>query len=203
MIWPGVQLLPNDFITESEGNLEMPFRLATFRRNIGKNLDGPVREAMIEASQDYETLSTPQQKASFIRDLMISIDDKVDEASRWRIMEDCGRNCIGASILEKALALKKQSTSIDDLMTRLNQTHIGGGHLIRDGNVIHASYDRCYCGSVSSTRQPISSTYCHCSCGWYRQLFETLLNQPVKVELLSSILQGDKRCQFLIHLSSE
>jgi predicted ArsR family transcriptional regulator len=42
-----------------------------------------------------------------------------------------------------------------------------------------------------------SATYC--SCGWYRQLFETLLDGPVEVELLGSIVQGDERCRFLIH----
>ena len=63
---------------------------------------------------------------------------------------------------------------------------------------IEAAYDRCYCGSVSKTREPISATYCACSCGWYRQLFETLLGTAVEVELLESIIQGSERCRFLI-----
>jgi predicted hydrocarbon binding protein len=53
---------------------------------------------------------------------------------------------------------------------------------------------------VSKTGEPFSATYCHCSCGWYRQLFETLLNGPVEVELLGSIAQGDEHCRFLIHI---
>jgi hypothetical protein len=72
--------------------------------------------------------------------------------------------------------------------------------LHRDGEVIYAAYDRCYCGSVNKTRELFLATYCHCSCGWYQQLFETLLDRPVEVELLGSILQGDERCRFLIRI---
>jgi len=59
-------------------------------------------------------------------------------------------------------------------------------------------YERCYCGSVSQTKEPFSATYCYCSCGWYRQLFETLLERPVEVELLGSVIQGDENCRFKI-----
>ena len=116
---------------------------------------------------------------------------------RYTVMEEPGRRCIGANALEKARRLQKDATDLDNLMSRLNQAHIGGGHLQRDGEVIHASYDRCYCGSASKFRELLSPTYCHCSCGWYRQLFESLLNRPVEVELSASILQGNECCQFL------
>jgi hypothetical protein len=38
------------------------------------------------------------------------------------------------------------------------------------------------------------------TCGWYRQQFETLLDGPVEVELLGSIVQGDENCRLLIHV---
>jgi hypothetical protein len=115
-------------------------------------------------------------------------------------MEACGSSCISHSVMEKARRLQVDAQDLDDLLGRLNQAHIGGGHLQRQGDAIHATYDRCYCGSVSKSREPFSSTYCFCSCGWYRRLFEKLLHGPVEVELLCSILQGDENCQFLIHL---
>jgi predicted ArsR family transcriptional regulator len=45
---------------------------------------------------------------------------------------------------------------------------------------------------------PTSEAAIYGGCGWYRQLFETLLEQPVEVDLLASIVQGDERCRFLI-----
>jgi predicted hydrocarbon binding protein len=132
--------------------------------------------------------------------MMEVLEREVDEQTRRAIMEACGRRCIGASTLQKARRIAREAGDLDDMLRRLNEVHLGGGHLQLDGDVIHAAYDRCYCGSVSKTREPFSATYCHCSCGWYRQLFETLLERPVEVELLGSILQGDERCRFLIRV---
>ena len=178
----------------------MPFRPQIFQQNFEPWVEGSAREELIQACQAFAALTTPQQKAQSIRGMMEVLDREVTEETRWAIMEECGRCCIGLSTLEKARRLQQEGQSLDDLLDHLNEAHIGGGHLLREGNVIHAAYDRCYCGSVSTSRQPFSATYCHCSCGWYRQLFEMLLNKPVEVELLGSILQGDEHCRFLIHL---
>jgi hypothetical protein len=79
---------------------------------------------------------------------------------RYTVMEEPGRRCIGANALEKARRLQKDATDLDNLLSRLSQAHIGGGHLQRDGEVIHASYDRCYCGSVSKRWiSPMSCQY--------------------------------------------
>jgi predicted ArsR family transcriptional regulator len=125
---------------------------------------------------------------------------EIGEENAKGVMEACGQRCIGQSVLQKALKLQQVSRNFDDLLAKLNQEHIGGGNLWREENIIHASYEHCYCGSVSKTRKPISTIYCQCSCGWYKRLFETLLEKPLKVELLDSIIHGANTCQFIIHI---
>jgi predicted hydrocarbon binding protein len=176
----------------------MPFNLRTFQDKVENWTEGAWDGELSKICQSYEKLTTQQQKAHSIKQMMELLDRNVEAGTRYTIMEECGRRCIPASVLAKADRLKKNAIDLDDLLSRLNQSHIGGGHLQQDEQVIHASYDRCYCGSVSKTREPISATYCHCSCGWYRQLFESLLNKPVEVELLGSIIQGNECCQFVI-----
>jgi hypothetical protein len=132
--------------------------------------------------------------------MMELLDQKVTENKRMELMQSCGRNCICASTLDKAIRLQTQAVDLDDLLNLLNKAHIGGRHLRRKGNSIHAEYHRCYCGSVSKTKSKFSPTYCHYSCGWYRQLFESILKKPVRVELLSSIIQENDRCRFKINL---
>ena len=178
----------------------MPFRVQVFQENVARRAGSALQDELAQACDAYASLTTPQQKARCIRSIMDRLDREMDEETRWAIMEACGRRCIGASTLREARRLQQEAQDLDDLLRRLNQARIGGGHLQREGWVIHAAYDRCYCGSVSKTREPFSATYCHCSCGWYQQLFETLLDAPVEVELLGSIIQGDERCQFLIHI---
>jgi len=176
----------------------MPFKPQVFQENVAGRVPDATAEALAQACVEYGALTTPMQKARCIKTMMDALDQAVDEPTRQAIMQACGRQCIGASTLDKARKLAKTTADLDDLLEKLNQAHLGGGHLRREGGVIHAAYDRCYCGSVSKTKEPFSATYCHCSCGWYRQLFETLLERPVEVELLSSILQGDENCCFLI-----
>ena len=128
------------------------------------------------------------------------LDAKQREKMGERVVEACRKvGYRSAGTLETARRLQRLSADIDDLLERLNQAHIGGGHLWRDPSGIHATYDRCYCGSVSKTPERISATYCGCSCGWFQQLFKALLDEPVTVELLGSVVQGDERCSFLIH----
>ena len=130
--------------------------------------------------------------------MMAVLDREVDEEARRAIMEACGRTCISGRTLAEAGRLQREANDLDDLLHGLNEVHIGGGQLRCEGEVIRAVYESCYCGSVSHTREPLSATYCRCSCGWYRELFETLLKRPVEVELLSSIIQGHDGCEFLI-----
>jgi len=176
----------------------MPFRPQFFQDNIAGRVPETTAETLAQACADYDALTTPLQRARCLKGMMDALDQAVDEPTRQAIMQACGRQCIGASVIDKARKLAKTASDLDDLLAQLNQVHIGGGHLRREGDVIHATYTRCYCGSVNQTKAPFSATYCHCSCGWYRQLFETLLERPVTVELVSSIIQGDASCQFRI-----
>lgn len=178
----------------------MPFSVQAFLEEVESHTKGKVDDNLIRLCEQYGSLTTPKKRAACIKEMMDLLDASLNTKTRQAIMETCGRHCIGRSksVIEKALRIKKQSSDVDDLLRRLNDAHIGGGNLTRTGKAIYASYDRCYCGSVSKSTEHLSPTYCHCSCGWYRRLFEILLDKPVKVELLSSIIQGDAKCRFVI-----
>ncbi|MHA2297266.1 MAG: hypothetical protein ACXADA_14655 [Candidatus Hodarchaeales archaeon] len=51
--------------------------------------------------------------------------------------------------------------------------------------------------------QPVSPIFCNCSGGYYKDYWEGVLDQPVKVELLESVIKGDKVCKFALHLPRE
>ena len=178
----------------------MPFNIQRFINSLNSHVDESVRVRLMQDRVAYDNLSTPSQTAKWIGNMMSDLKEQVRENIARSVMEDCGRRCIGHSVLERAKRLQQEATDFDDLLNKFNQAHIGGGKLRRVGNVVFASYARCYCGSVSKTRQPISTTYCHCSCGWYKQLFETLLEKSVDVDLVDSIIQGADACRFIIHI---
>jgi predicted hydrocarbon binding protein len=176
----------------------MPFRPERFVQNLRAQVDDATSERVIAGLPPYEAARSPARKAAWIAELMVRLEQAVGPEAAGTVMEACGRQCIGKSTLARARQVAAGAQDVDDLLARLNEAHLGGGHLRREGGVIRAAYDRCYCGSVSKAREPLSATYCRCSCGWYGELFEAALGQPVEVKLLGSIASGDEQCRFLI-----
>ena len=61
----------------------------------------------------------------------------------------------------------------------------------------------CHCPRIRDalkTNIGISATYCYCGAGYYKGIWKEILQLPVKVELLESVLKGDDVCKIAIHL---
>ncbi len=64
----------------------------------------------------------------------------------------------------------------------------------------------CHCPRVRDilkTGKRLSTTYCHCSAGFYKKNFEEILQCPVDVEIVQTVLSGDQVCSFTIHLPAD
>ncbi len=48
--------------------------------------------------------------------------------------------------------------------------------------------------------QPIDPVFCGCSAGYFKNFWEAVLNEPVRVEVLKSFIKGDQICEFALHL---
>ncbi len=135
--------------------------------------------------------------AKWVTNLLIALDGMVDEETRVRVLESCGRKCIGEGFLVKAQTLAKKSKSTDEFLENLNRIW---KHLHVDKNGVFVVYDQCYCPMVRSYKGKLSPSFCNCSVGWIKELFERSLNKPVKVEKLGTIKQGNKQCKFRVTL---
>ncbi len=101
-----------------------------------------------------------------------------------------------------------------------NEPEMGGG--VRDGNVVYETkipfltpqflaetdpvmkrYFYCHCPwSREAIRSgaAVSPIFCNCSAGFHRKPWQAALGQSVQVDVLESVLKGDDRCRFAIHL---
>jgi hypothetical protein len=68
-------------------------------------------------------------------------------------------------------------------------------------------YWYCHCPwvreALKEEAQPVDPIFCNCSGGYYKNYWEVVLGQPVKVEVLESILKGDPVCKFALVLPPE
>jgi hypothetical protein len=62
----------------------------------------------------------------------------------------------------------------------------------------------CHCPRVRdlvATGGTLSPTYCYCGAGFYRDIWEEIVQCPVRVEVLETVLQGGDVCRFAIHFT--
>lgn len=141
-----------------------------------------------------------KQNLKFVHDwisnLMKNMDSHLDEETKIKIMEECGRAC--AKNHTKKEALKSQG-QLDGWLTKMKKW-IGEENVQKEKNLVRVIYSKCYCPILQDSQPILSNTYCHCSRGWLKENFETVLERPVKVKLEDSIMRGGKQCRFSIFL---
>ena len=98
------------------------------------------------------------------------------------------------------LAGIRQGDSI--IATKIPKSGYLGAYMAEPDPDIRRRY-YCHCPRVRDALQSsgtLPATYCYCGAGFYRGIWEEILQQPVQVELLESVLQGDDVCKVAIHL---
>jgi hypothetical protein len=101
---------------------------------------------------------------------------------------------------------------------------IGGG--VRAGNIVYETkipyntkayleetdpqkkhYHYCHCPwakeSLRHGALKVNPMWCQCSGGFHKRQYEVIFGQPIHVEVLQNVLQGDPVCRFAIYLPEE
>lgn len=174
--------------------------MTRFKRCIDAEAGVALSKQVIVKTEQFDGTSNYAQKARWIRKAVQRLEKKAGRATAIKVLQACGMKCCGPTQQKRARQFMEESKSVKELLAKLNEAGIGGGRLkLKDRNTIVGGYDRCYCGRVKQTTEPFpTDTYCHCSTGWYKSLFEAAFDKPVHVKLTQSILQGADTCEFEI-----
>jgi len=134
----------------------------------------------------------------WIIDLVAGLDKYVDEETRLKLLEECGRHCQSPGFVKKAKSIYKKSKNLDDFLDKFSKVY---KHLHKEGDNVYIIYPNCYCSQVNKIpKGKLSGTYCNCSRGWAKALFEGALGRPVEVIMEESIISGNNQCKFKIIL---
>lgn len=132
----------------------------------------------------------------WVVNLMAGIDAHLDDETKLRLMESCGRACARGGVAAEAEACRGD---LGKLLAKLKRW-IGKENVRWEGDLVHLTYAKCFCHLVADGPATLPATYCLCSRGWVKEIFETVLEKPVDVELLDSIKRGGESCRFVVHL---
>lgn len=154
-----------------------------------------------------------EEAEQWIRRLMDNMDAILDDEIRSRLMQACGRACY-----TKAFGVGSEepppSGALDSLLSAYQAR--GETEIRREGNTVYYQYGpseqnpyglrlldgHCMCPVVESGPAELSPTYCQCSAGYVREMFERLTGEPCRVEVLESLRSGGSRCRFKVDLLS-
>jgi hypothetical protein len=178
-----------------------------------EQLAGKTTATKVMKGSEQITEKTDKRKtAEWVKNAMEKLDALVEEKTRVQIMQNCGYNCAkkNSKVIERAVAKRRKYASIDEFLEAEQQKPMKGTKLAREGNRLYQFYTpqaftrpmRCYCSLLRGlpNKETISKTYCNCSRGFVEKFWENVLGRPVKVDLMQSVVSGDKECKFAIHL---
>lgn len=138
------------------------------------------------------------------------LDNTLDEETKKKVMMTNGRNCYQEWI--KSTGQQTEVVPYEKWVARVRENVKDGSFQI-DGNIIYFQYmgsaetgqaapeNVCLCPMVESKPAGLSKTYCLCSVGYVKAMFEQTFGKPVDVQLVDSVLYGGKRCKFKITVS--
>ena len=137
----------------------------------------------------------------WIKSLLDNLKESLDDKTRIKVLENCGRKCCHSSgFYKKAQESMSKAKNNNEFLDKLGKVW---SHLLREGENIYVVYDKCYCPLGRTLLKDYSgqlSLYCNCSRGWIKEMFESAIKKPVKVELEKSIIRGDNLCRFKVTL---
>jgi hypothetical protein len=122
---------------------------------------------------------------AFLRDTMGLDDDTVRE------VVDRGWGLAGIRQRDTIIATKIPKSG--NLVAYLNET---------DPDERRRLY--CHCPRIREvlrSAEPFPPVYCYCGAGFYKAIWEEILQRPVTVEVLESVMAGDEVCKIAIHLA--
>lgn len=135
------------------------------------------------------------------------IDQTLDEETRKKLMAANGRACYQEWIRDTRQEIKQ--VDFDQWAEEAGKKIKQEGFKI-EGNVIYFQFNSsaetggsspeeiCLCPMVESKPEGMSPTYCHCSVGYVKEMYELKFGRSVEVELIDSVLKGGRRCKFRI-----
>lgn len=189
-----------------------------FARHAGRVLGAAASAEVAQALQSLTPETPAAERAEKIIAAVACFNCHSDEAQRYEAVSSCAHTFSKARIT-RLQEVYQQNQDVDDVLAVMWQDDAWYEHPTRQGNVIYvtkvpgnpeafakattpAEKGRayCHCAIARHCLETLSPTFCYCGAGWYRQIWEGILDAPVRIDIVKSLLLGDDTCQFAIHL---
>ena len=139
---------------------------------------------------------------NWVTDLMETIDQEVDEATKVKLISGCGRGCFQRHQFKQDIALKGKG-DVDKLI----EAYKSNFEAWREGtDKVHIRFGEvnsygCYCPAARYRAGKPKDIHCYCTRATHQAIWEAALSKKVDIDILQTVRRGDKTCHFLVHLA--
>lgn len=115
-------------------------------------------------------------------------------------IEVIGRGCAQRN---SAAMIESHKGDVEGLLAEINKQWAESvSHDKHNGIATVKGREQETCPCPLASQSGLSSSYCLCSQGWFKQAFETAFGAAVRVEVVESVLGGAARCSFRVQRST-
>ena len=133
----------------------------------------------------------------WIKSVIGLMDQELKKEDLSRILEKCGRGCaFGCGMVEKIQKAGLNPQDPDEVFQKLQSPDLFGTRISKGDDCFYTVvYDHCFCPYVNDNIAETPASYCECTKGWTKQVFETAFGRPVEVEIEQTIIRGGEYCK--------
>lgn len=136
-------------------------------------------------------LSSLEDNATWVKNTMKRLEEKFDIPSVKKIRMDC--QC-GYGMTEKLEFVRELIGTSSNLEEFANQEKARAAGLSYSNGELYLQFPFCPCPMLADVDKLDTNTWCQCTTGYSKVLFEKAFGCEVNVELLKSIKMGDDVC---------
>lgn len=184
------------------------------------------RERVMQGIEAITPASSFDDYTAWIQGAIERLDALSDDAEKkCQAVSHCA-HVFPQERIDHLRAIYHRRGEIDDVLHEMYTDAFWYEKPVRKGNVIHMrknpfdpeGFEKattpaerrkayCHCSFVHPYLDEIparlSPTFCFCGAGWYRRLWEGILEQPVRFEQAETLLRGNDECRFTMTLPLE
>ena len=151
-------------------------------------------------SPEDELAALKQEKefiVNWVQDLLETMDKELDEKTRIKLIEGCGKGCYNRFKFKQDIAERGKGD-----LDKLIQAYSKNFEVWKEGDIVHVRYGkksaRCYCPAAKIRTPRPNDLHCECTRTTHQTIFETALGHPVHVEIVESLRRGGQTCHFQV-----
>jgi hypothetical protein len=215
--------LPERNITEVQVILHEWDRLLA--EGAEKFLGTEARQQLMQGIESITPESSSADYTSWIQGVIARLDSLTSDSGKKCLLISHCAHVFPKERIEHLRTIYEQS-EFDDILRAMYEDNFWYEKPVRHANVLYMRKNPfnpdayavasslaqrrkayCHCSFVhpylDEIPSKLSPTFCYCGAGWYRQLWEGILGQPVKIEHVETLLNGNDQCTLTITLPLE